>query len=157
LNIASFYDKEDPTGVAQTKTWRKFANSSRKTDQVPLRSSLEALACRMEHASEFMLWLLAVFLHCSPTNISKNLYWMELGTAEVPLEGHLPKGTEEKREKSQDVGCSVRHLNWAPFECTAQTLPDGRTFWVPRILKADSHITCRAHAVSLSCRAAKGL
>ena len=90
-----------------------------------------------------------LFLHCSPTNRSKNLYLMKLGTAEGPVDSHLPKGTEEKRNKSQDIGCSVLHLNCAPFDCTAQTLPEGRTFWVPRILKADSHIACSAHAVPL--------
>ena len=31
------------------------------------------------------------------------------------------------------LGCSDRHSNWSPFDCTAQTLPDGRTVRVPRI------------------------
>ena len=67
-----------------------------------------------------------LFLHCSPTRISESKYWMKLGTTEGPLEGYLPKGTEEKREKSHDIGCSDRHSNWTPFDCTARTLPDGR-------------------------------
>jgi hypothetical protein len=29
--------------------------------------------------------------------------------------------------------------------------------WTQRILKAESHVACRAHAVSMPCRAAKSL
>jgi hypothetical protein len=71
LKISRLYDKETPTRVAQTKTWRKFPYCSRKTDQVSLRSSLRALACRMEHASEFMLRVLAMFVPPLLTNEHK--------------------------------------------------------------------------------------
>jgi hypothetical protein len=71
LKITILYDKEALTRFAQTKTWTKFANSSSKTDQLPLRSSLEALACRMEHSSEFMLRVLALFVPPLLTNEHK--------------------------------------------------------------------------------------
>ena len=68
---------------------------------------------------------------------------MKLGTTEGPLEGRLPKGTEENHEKSQDIGCSDRHSNWSSFDFTAQTLPDGRTFWVPRIVTELKNGLCK--------------
>jgi len=53
-------------GVAQTKTWRMSAYSSRN-----MQSSLEGLACRMEDASEFMLRVLAMFVPQLLTNEHK--------------------------------------------------------------------------------------
>jgi hypothetical protein len=42
-----------PPHVAQTKTWRNFANTSVKTDEVPFRRSLAVWDFCIEHVSDF--------------------------------------------------------------------------------------------------------
>ena len=72
LKFTSLYDKEAPAGVARTKTWKKSADSSRKTDQVSLcvvRWKLWHVVWNMPR--EFMLRVLAMFVPPLVTNEHK--------------------------------------------------------------------------------------